>query len=94
MPIDISQIAVGTYFVTPGPKPQLRKVTGTHLDTQGRIRVNYLAKSAQIPRRAFAPAATRANPALATTFATACDRALSQKDVAALRKANILLVGE
>ena len=94
MPVNQTQVKVGGFFVTPTPNSQLRKVTGMPTDSQGRVRVEYVAKSAKLKGRAFAPAGTRTNPALLTTFANACDRALSATDIAALRQSNIILPNE
>jgi hypothetical protein len=94
MPVNQSQVQVGRFFVTPGPNSQLRKVTAMPLDSQSRVRVEYVAKSAKLKGRAFAPAGTKANPALLNTFANACDRVLSAADVSSLRTSNVILPNE
>lgn len=94
MPINQNQVMVGAIFVTSATNSQLRKVTRMPTDSQGRSRVEYVAKSAQLQNRPFAPAGTKANPALLATFANACDRLLNAADISRLRLSKIILPNE
>ncbi len=94
MPVNQSQVKVGAFFVTPAPNSQLRKVTAMPTDSQGRVRVEYVAKSAKLKNRAFAPAGTKANPALLNTFANACDHVLNATEIANLRQSKVILQNE
>ena len=91
MSIQLNQIHVGSYYLAGKKCDQLRKVVQITQDEQGRNRIIYVSKSANIPDRSFEPAATLANPALETTFADACCKELNNSDVENLRKKNIIL---
>lgn len=64
MSIQQNQIHVGGYYLTGDKCDQLRKVIQITQDEQGRNRIVYVSKSANIPDRSFEPTATLANPAL------------------------------
>jgi len=86
-----SQVIVGGYYYA---NKQLRKIQSIGLDDKGRTRVKYLSKSALIPKRSFARAATNANPPLLATFLSACSACLDSAEIQRLRNEGILLNGE
>lgn len=91
MSIQVTQVVVGAYFYA---GEQLRKVESIGIDDKGRTRIKYLSKSALIPRRKFAFAATAANPPLLETFVFACSECLDSAEIQKLRNEGILLKGE
>jgi hypothetical protein len=92
MSVQHSQIIAGSWFVT--ATNQLRKVIEVKHQANGTIRVVYEAKSIETPNQKFVRAATITNPPLIETFCDACERELSNAEVADLRKNNIILAGE
>ena len=72
MPIADKDVVVGGEYVT--ATGQKRKVTQIKTDSKKRKRVIYVAKSASIPNREYAPCVTLSNPPLLKTFAKACVR--------------------
>lgn len=92
MPIPRSQVTSGGYYET--NTGQLRRINSIKKDKTGRDRVLYSTKSIFKKVIKFAPAATKKEPALATTFAKACKRKLNNHEVTKLRQNGIILSGE
>ena len=84
MPISLSELAVGRYYIT--ATKQLRRIDKLTKDQKKRTRVHYSSKSARLINPGFWGAATKKNPALATTFARACEKRLTAAEVADLRR--------
>lgn len=72
MPIPENQVVVGGEYLT--SSKQMRKVTEIKKDEEKRDRIVYVAKSANIPKRDYAPCVTLSNPPLRKTFAKACEK--------------------
>jgi hypothetical protein len=72
MPISTKDVVVDGEYLT--ESNQQRKVTSISADSEGRLRVTYLSKSANIPRRKYEIAHTKANPPLLSSFAKACSK--------------------
>ena len=89
MPVQISEVQSGAFFVT--ATEQLRKVTQIETHAQSRTRVHYLSKSAKKPGREFDFGHTKANPPLMESFILDCDHLLSAAEISQLRQANIIL---
>jgi len=92
MPVQSSDVQVGTFFIT--AKDQLRKVTQIETDALSRDRVHYLSKSATIANREFNFGHTEANPPLMESFISDCDHLLSAAEISRLRDSNIILSNE
>lgn len=92
MGIKTSQVVKGAYYET--PTGQLRRIDKLSTDKNKRRRVHYSAKSIKLKNLPFVPQATKANPALDTTFARKCERRLSATEETNLRKKGVILQNE
>lgn len=92
MPVQVSEVQVGAFFVT--TTEQLRKVTKIETDAQSRDRVHYSSKSAKIVGREFNLGHTKATPPLIENFIIECDHVLSTAEISQLRQSNVILSSE
>lgn len=93
MKVTNESIKVGNCYFTKDDL-QLLKVTELIRDDKNRERVRYVAKSARIVGRMYAPQGTKSNPPLIRTFVAKCARAAGRDELKRLKEQGILLEGE